>query len=116
DWLSSYGLLYPRADAAGVLYTGEEDQFFVKELDLGVPALVFASPSAEAFPGQLINGAIELVADVPFALAPGGNYTVRLASMISVFQLNSAVPLAKAAQLIPQVVADPRIIDLESIK
>lgn len=115
DWLTNYGLLYPRADAEGLLYTGEEEQLFVKELDLGVTMLIFASASAEEFPGKLVTAALEIVADVPFAMAPGGNYLIRVASAIPVLQLNAALPLARAAQLIPQVAADPRYVDMESL-
>jgi hypothetical protein len=115
DWLMSYGLLYPRADVAGQWYDGEEEQLIVKELDLGLPMLLFATASAEDFPGQLITAAVEIVADVTYAIAPGGNYPIRLAASIPVLQLNAAVPLAKAAQLIPQVAADPRLITLESL-
>lgn len=115
DWLISYGLLYPRADAEGLLYTGQSDQLFIKELDLGVPLQVFASPAPDAFPGQLITAAIEIVADVPFALAPGGNYLIRLASAIPVLQLNAAVPLARAVPLIPHLAADPHLVEMDSL-
>lgn len=114
DWLTSYGLLYPRADVDGLLYNGEAWQFVLKELDLGLPMLPFAVTGPDDFPGRLLTAAIELVADVRFAIAPGGNYPIRLASTIPVLQLNNAVPLAKALQLIPQAAADPRLIDLDA--
>jgi hypothetical protein len=115
DWLAGQGLLYPRADVDGLLFTGQPEQFVLKELDLGLSMLAFAVTGEADFPGRLLTAAVELVADVRFALAPGGNYPIRLASTIPVLQLNAAVPLAKAIQLIPQVAADPRMVDLDVI-
>jgi len=115
DWLTNFGLLYPRSDVVGLWYDGTEDQFVVKELDLGLNLSVYASATESEFPGQLLTAAIELVESATFVLAPGGNFPARLSSAIPTFQLNAALPFSKTIPLIPQAAANPHVIELDSI-
>lgn len=115
DWLADQGLLFPRADVAGMWPDGSEDQLFVKELDLAVPMLAYAAASLAALPGQRLTAAIEIVENTTFALAPGGNFPARLLSAIPAFQLNAALLDSRAARLIPQAVANPRTIPLADL-
>ena len=118
DWLSSSGLLFPRADALGVWSDGVEDQLFIKELDLAVPMLSYAAPSEAPadFPGHLLAAAIEIVENTTFALAPGGNFPIRLLSAIPALQLNAASLNSRTARLIPQVAANPRTLSFADLE
>jgi hypothetical protein len=115
DWLASNGLLYPRSDVSGLWYDGSDDQFVIKELDLALSYSIYASTSESDFPGQLISAALEIVESAAFGLAPGGNFPARLSSAIPTFQLNAALPFSKTVPLLPQAIASPHVIDLDSI-
>jgi hypothetical protein len=113
DWIANSGLLFPRSDAEGVYADGSDDLFPLKELDLGVSILAYASRSETEFPGAQLYAALEFVSEATFALAPGGNFPARLLSAIPAIQVNAALPPAQLARLIPQVAASPRIIGLD---
>jgi len=87
DWIAESGMLFPRSDVMGVWSDGEEDQLFLKELDLAMPPLIFISPSADQFPGDQLAAAVEIVSDAAFAIAPGGGFPNRIASSVPTFQL-----------------------------
>lgn len=113
DWIANSGLLFPRSDAEGIYADGSEDQFPLKELDLGVSLQVYASRSEAEFPGNQLYVALEFVNEATFALAPGGYFPVRLLSAIPAFQVNAAIPITQLIPLIPQVAASPRTIGLD---
>ncbi|MBM4425115.1 MAG: hypothetical protein FJ030_17335 [Chloroflexi bacterium] len=116
DWLIANGLLFPRADVSGLWPDAAADQLFIKELDLAVPPLAFASPSESDFPGVPLTAAIEIIENTTFALAPDGNFPARLLSAIPAFQLNAAIPIHQSIRLIPQAVASaPRAIPFNSL-
>jgi hypothetical protein len=72
EWIEARGDAFPRADAIGILPSGEKQSAFMKELDLAVMA-AFASPVGEVatLPYVRVDLAIEARA-VPdgYALAP----------------------------------------------
>jgi len=110
DWMAGSGLLYPRSDAMGVWADGSEDQLFLKELDLAVPALVFGAATAgEAdFPGLPLSAAVEIVAQSDWAITPGGDFPARLSACIPTFQLHADLIGLTAFDLIPDALAHPR--------
>lgn len=114
DWLASYGLLYPRADAEGVWSDGPADRLFVKELDLAVPVLLYAAAGPEDFPGRPVAAAVELITGLPYALALGGNYNSRVSAAVPVFQLHAGLAPDRALTLIRTAVREPRPFDLDS--
>lgn len=87
DWMRESGLLFPRSDAMGVWSDGSEDQLFLKQLDLAVSPALFASPSADQFPGVRLAAAVEIVNDAAVAIARAGGFPTRIASSIPTFQL-----------------------------
>jgi hypothetical protein len=115
DWISNNGLLFPRADAAGQWADGHEDQFVMKELDLGIPVLVFASASETDFPGLQVHAALEFVTDVPFAAAPGGNFPARVQAAIPAFQMNAVLTLPQLEKLMPKITSDPHLVGMDEI-
>lgn len=115
DWLINNGLLYPRSDVAGLWPDGTEDQFVIKKLDLSLTLSAYVTATTSEFPGQILTAAIELVESATFVLAPGGNFPARLGSAIPIFQLNAALPFSKTIPLIPQVAANPHVINLDSV-
>lgn len=117
DWLVSNGLLYPRADAAGVWIDGSQDQVFVKDLDLAVPMTVYAAASEDmaVFPGHAVRAVVEVVANADFAVAPGANVPLRLAAALPAFQMHARVPARTAMALLTAALSDPRRVGLDEV-
>lgn len=117
DWLISNGLMYPRADVAGLWLDGAQDQVFVKELDLAVPMTVYAAASGEMseFPGQAVRAVVEVVSHVDFAIAPGANIPARLAAALPAFQIHTGVLGPKTFALLTAVLRDPRLVRFDEI-
>jgi hypothetical protein len=115
DWIANNGLLFPRADVAGQWADGHEDQFVIKELDLGLSVHVFASQSETDFPGLQVHAAMEFVdpAVASFAVAPGGNFPARLQAALPVFQVNAGLSFSQLSQLIPKAAASPRLFTMD---
>lgn len=114
DWIVERGLLYPRSDVMGLRADGSEDQKFLKELDLGLPALAYVSPAESAFPSHLLAAAIEVVSQSEYAITPGGDFPTRLSTIVPVFQLHVAA-LARAGELLPEALSNPRSIPLVEV-
>lgn len=70
EWIEQRGDLFPRADAIGILPSGEKRGLFMKEVDLAEMA-AFAGPVGEARPIVRVDLAIEARAEPDgLALAP----------------------------------------------
>lgn len=105
DWLSESGLLYPRADAVGVHADGTQDQLFLKELDLAVPAVPYVSAGEGEFPGWPVSAALQVVAEGDFAICPGGNFPPRLLAILPAVQLHVRIIGARLESILPRLLA-----------
>ena len=114
DWIAGRGLLFPRSDVMGLRADGSEDQKFLKELDLGIPAMAYASMTESAFPGHLLAAAIEVVSQSEYAITPGGDFPARLSTIVPVFQLHVDA-LWRASELLPAVLSNPRSVALAEV-
>ena len=113
DWIAERGLLFPRSEVMGLRANGSEIQCFLKELDLGVSALAFVTDSVKetAFPGVPLAAAVEIVSQSDRAITPGGDFPIRLATIVPTFQLHAnAIP--QASELLPDVLSNPRSLPL----
>lgn len=100
DWLSNFGLLYPRADTEGVWLDGREDQLFIKELDLGEPQSVYVSAGGALFPGERLAAAIELSPGRPIDLAEGGDFPERIKAAVPALRLRAGLAPYSAMALL----------------
>lgn len=105
EWIEARGDAFPRADAIGILPSGEKCSVFMKEVDLAEMA-VFASPANAAHPIVRVDLAIEARA-VPdgFALTPVEFPIPLLARAVLCYRLAPGAFGAVGAAILAQLLA-----------
>ncbi len=108
EWIEQRGDQFPRADAIGVMPSGERRNVFMKELDL-VDMAGFASPADEPRPIVRVDLAIEAraVAD-GYALTPAPFPIELLARAVPCFRLAPGVFGAVGAAILHQLLITRR--------
>jgi len=108
EWIEQRGDQFPRADAIGVLPSGERRSVFMKELDL-VDMAVFASPMNEARPIVRVDLAIEARAMADgYALIPAPFPVELLARALPCYRLAPGVFGAVGAAILNHLLATRR--------
>jgi hypothetical protein len=108
EWIEARGDAFPRADAIGILRSGQQASAFMKELDLAVMA-AFAAPSSQSTAFTRLDLALQAL-PVPdgYALTPIPPPLPLLARALPAYRLAPGAFGAAGAAILTQLLATRR--------